>query len=584
MRRTAASVITILMIAAGVSALGSSATAAAVPAGATWSEIYLPSRDGTMLHGDLLLPTDGCPQGGCPVIVSIGPYYGSGSQTSLVVPFYDPMNEGPSNRFHDFIAHDFPGRGNIFQQGYAWLQVDSRGYGGSDGCNDYGGIGEQMDAASAVEWAGAQSWSNGKVGMWGKSYDGWTQVMALAQNPPHLEAVVIQSPLIEGYGIGYVNGVHHDPIWYATTSLYMLYDYIPPSVTEITPEEAVYPVKGTATDPCWVSQQAIIAAGWDHDLEYWRERDIRASARRNDDVAVLWSHGFNDINTKPDQIFGVYDNLNKMPKSNHRAWFGEWAHFRGNEANETGREGFLEESMDWFDHYLKGEPFRYEVNEKNVVEVQDQEGAWRTEAQYPPTDVRDVTLPLRPGSYTDNNSQAATAGYWTFSQPLEYDLRAVHEPTLTVKADLTAPYGNLVGILYDFDPETGSAKEVNRSAYRLEVDGGTVSFRMHPRDHIFREGHQLAFHITSGHPQFLPHPTQQNITIQEASVTVRFLTYERESNLVGTVAGDTSRVVTPPIAQVSAGTIQMPLPSDEIPYPDAATREQIQPTVSTPAG
>ena len=581
MRRTVLSLLCLLLVGAGVSAIAPAVNAASVPAGATWQEIYFPSRDGTMLHAELLRPADGCPEGGCPVVVSIGPYYGSGSQG---FPVYDPLNEGPSGRFHDFIAHDFPGRGNIFQQGYAWLAVDSRGYGGSDGCNDYGGIGEQMDAASAVEWAGTQDWSNGKVGMWGKSYDGWTQVMALAQNPPHLEATVIQSPLIEGYGIGYVNGVHHDSGWYATTSLYMLYDFLPPSVNEITPEEVIYPIKGTATDPCWVGQQAQIAAGWDHDLEYWRERDIRKSARRNDDVAVLWSHGFNDVNTKPDQIFGVYDNLNNMKKSNHRAWFGEWDHVRGNEANLVGREGFLEEALDWFDHYLKDKPFRYEVNERNVVEIQDNEGVWRTEAQYPPTDIRDVSLPLKPGSYVDNQSNAATAGYWTFSQPLEYDLRAVHEPTLTVKANFAAPWANLIGVLYDFDPETGQVTEVNRGAYRMETTGEEISFRLHPRDHIFREGHSLAFHITSGHPEFLPYPTQQTITVTEASINVRFLTYERINNLVGEPAAASSRRVSVTGAQVDGGFLEMPLPSDEVPYPDAETQEEIQPNVETPGG
>ena len=582
MRRVFASVFAAMMVGAVITTLAPAVHAADVPTDATWQEVYFPSRDGTMLHGDLLLPSDGCPEGGCPVVVSIGPYFGSGSGENF--PVYDPFNEGPIGRFYDFIAHDFPGRGNIFQQGYAWLQVDSRGYGGSDGCNDYGGIGEQMDAASAVEWAGSQSWSNGKVGMWGKSYDGWTQVMALAQNPPHLEAVVIQAPLIEGYGIGYVNGVHHDAGWYATTSLYMLYDFIPPSVNEMTPEEAVYPAKGTATDPCWVSQQALIAAGWDHDMEYWRERDLRPSARRNDDVAVLWSHGFNDVNTKPDQIFGVYEHLNDMPKSNHRAWFGEWAHYRGNESQHTGRDGFLEEALDWFDHYLKGLPFRYEVNAQNVVEIQDNEGMWRTEAQYPPVDVRDVTLPLKPGTYVDDNNQSAGGGYWTFSQPLEYDLRAVQEPTLTVTAEFDLPYANLVGVLYDYDPDSGRVQEVNRGAYRLEESGTAVSFRLHPRDHIFRAGHRLAFHMTSGHPEFLPYQTRQTVTVTEASISVRFLTYERISNLAGEPASSTSRSLAVTAAQLEAGTLEMPLPSDEIPYPDAETREAIQPTVTTPAG
>jgi uncharacterized protein len=451
--------------------IASRAAAAPAPEGATWESVYFPSLDGTILHGDLLLPSAGCPEGGCPVIVSVGPYFGHSTQgpDSPILPSL--AHTGPSTRFYDFIAHDFPDRGNIFQQGYAWLQVDSRGYGVSGGCNDYGGPGEQADVAAAVEWAGTRSWSNGKVGMWGKSYDGWTQVMGLAMSPPHLEAVVIQSPIIDGYGIAYVNGVHHAAGWYATTSLYMLYDYMPPALGQAGRPEVVYPVLGTATDPCWAEQQALIAAGWDrHGLpagEFWRQRDLRPRAGRNDDVAVLWSHGFNDINTKPDQIFGVYESLGAWPKSNHRAWFGDWAHDRGNEAHRVGRDGFLEESLDWFDHYLRGRPFRYSANERNVVEVQDNEGAWRTEASYPPADVQRVRLPVRDGSYVDYDNRSATSGYWTYSQALEHDLRIAGEPTITLTPDLTAPYGNLIAVLYDYDPSTGGAREISRGAYRL---------------------------------------------------------------------------------------------------------------------
>jgi hypothetical protein len=139
-------------------------------------------------------------------------------------------------------------------------------------------------------------------------------------------------------------------------------------------------------------------------------------------------------------------------------------------------------------------------------------------------------------------------------------------------------------VLYDYDPETGRVKEVNRGAYRLEQSGQEVSFRLHPRDHLFLPGHRLAFHITSGHPQFLPHPTQQTVTVTEASVSVRFLTYERISNLAGEPASSTSRSLAVTAAQVEAGTLEMPLPSDEDAYPDAATQERIQPTVTTPAG
>ncbi|HVM11484.1 MAG TPA: CocE/NonD family hydrolase [Actinomycetota bacterium] len=567
--------------------LASPASAAAPPTGAVWDSVYFPSRDGTMLHGDLLRPAGGCPEGGCPVIVSVGPYFGHGTQGSNAPLVPTPTYAGPSDRFYDFIAHNFPGRGNIFQQGYAWLQVDSRGYGVSGGCNDYGGPGEQSDVAAAVEWAGTRPWSNGKVGMWGKSYDAWTQVMGLAMNPPHLEAVVIQAPIIDGYGIAYVNGVHHDALWYATTSLYQLYDWMPPAVGQAGRPEIIYPVAGLAGD-CWPKQQALIAAGWDRDNlpanEYWRQRDLRPSAGRNDDVAVLWSHGFNDINTKPDQIFGVYGRLNDLPKSNHRAWFGGWAHWRGNESQHTGRTGFLEESLDWFDHYLRGRPFRYSVNEKNVVEVQDNEGRWRTEATYPPADVKRITLPIRDGSYVDNNSTSATAGYWTFSQPLEHDLRIAGEPTVTLNADIAAPWGNVIVVLYDH-AANGQAREISRGAYRFSGDG-PVTFTLHPRDHIVRKGRRLAIHVTSGHPQFLPHFTQQSIAISEASITVPFLHWERLVNLTGGQASSQARLLSG-VPFSTGAAVEMPLPGPMEPYPtddEDETRERIQPSVVTPAG
>ena len=128
-----------------------------------------------MLHADVMLPKERKDGQKHPMILSIGPYFGSGSQNA---PGYDPTGEGPSDRFDDLIE-----QGEIFQKGYGLIYVDSRGFGSSGGCNDLGGPGEQMDTKAAVEWAAKQPFSTGKVGMWGKSYDAWTQVMALSQKP-----------------------------------------------------------------------------------------------------------------------------------------------------------------------------------------------------------------------------------------------------------------------------------------------------------------------------------------------------------------------------------------------------------------
>ncbi|MBW3620540.1 MAG: CocE/NonD family hydrolase [Actinobacteria bacterium] len=553
----------------------SAGAVAPVPAGATYEEVYFPSRDGTMLQADVLKPAQGCPEDGCPVIVSIGPYYGFGTQDLV----WDPTNSGPSDRFSDLTGFVSPDDGRtIFEKGYAFVMVDSRGYGESGGCNDYGGIGEQMDAYAAVEHFGAAVWSNGKVGMWGKSYDAWTQVMALAENPPHLEAVVIQAPIIDGYGIAWVNGVHHDVGWYLTPFLYTLYDYTPTSLVEATPERVLHPTTGSATDPCWAEQHPYQAAGWDRTSEYWRQRDLRPSAGRNDDVAVLWSHGFNDVNTKPDQIFGVYEPLNHGNGDETRAWFGEWAHDRGNEVHKVGRDGFLAEAVDWFDHYLKGEDFFYGANEHNVVEVQDNEGSWRTEAVYPPSDVQRVPLAIPGGTYTDDGSGGAGSGYWAASEVLAHDLRIAGEPTLTVEASFPGPFANLVGVLYDLHPD-GTAIEIARTAVRLEGDG-PQEVRMHPRDHILRAGHQLAFHVTSGHHEFFPYSTQQDVEVTSLTVGVPFLTYERVSNLDGGPSSRSPYRTTVGVDTLAGAGLIEGLPGPMI-EPLPPQRRELQPDVTT---
>ncbi|TAL13267.1 MAG: CocE/NonD family hydrolase, partial [Frankiales bacterium] len=191
------------------------AQAAPVSEEATWTEQWIESGDGTPLHADVMLPASRKDDQKHPVILSIGPYFGSGSQGTV----WDPQEAGPSARFDDLIE-----QGQIFEKGYALVYVDSRGYGSSGGCNDLGGPGEQMDTKAAIEWAAKQPWSNGKVGMWGKSYDAWTQVMALAQQPKGLAATVIQSPLIDGYRLAFENGVHWAATWYITPGLYANYD------------------------------------------------------------------------------------------------------------------------------------------------------------------------------------------------------------------------------------------------------------------------------------------------------------------------------------------------------------------------
>ncbi|MDQ4005338.1 MAG: CocE/NonD family hydrolase [Actinomycetota bacterium] len=533
-----------------------SSIAAPVPEGATWEQVWFPSQDGTQLRADVLLPADRAETDRHPVILAIGPYFGRNALND------DPGATGPVDRFGDMVKG-----GKIFENGYAYVQVDSRGYGGSEGCNDFGGAGEQMDTEAAVTWAAEQPWSNGRVGMWGKSYDGWTQVMALAENPAPLEAVVIQSPLIETYRGMFMNGVHWDEGWYATPSLYSAYDLAPSTPGDPAPEEYLYPAKGTLTDPACIPEKTAFTATYDHDLPYWQERDIIAEAGRSD-IPTLWSHGFNDVNTKPTNFLPVWSELNDGPK---RAWFGQYAHDRGNEVEKVGRDGFLAEAMDWFDHFLKGEP----LVSHPAIEVQDTTGSWRTEQAWPPVDVTYGSLELRDGSYTDNNSFSAgssnqnnpTAGpgnaLWSITQPAPYDLRFGGEPILSATVDTQVPNANLAAVLYDVAPD-GTARRITRGAYLLEQEG-EVSFELMPQDAIIPQGHRVGVAIAGSDSSiFLPTNTQTSVTVSEASIALPFLRYQRVYNLDGGPARAQSSVeqrrLTPEQIEAVAVTVEFPPP------------------------
>ena len=83
------------------------------------------------------------------------------------------------------------------ERGYACLLVDFLGTGSSDGThrppfheND------ADDGVAAVEWAAAQPWCDGNVGMWGHSYGAFMSLSTAARRPPHLKAIVpVMSPL-----------------------------------------------------------------------------------------------------------------------------------------------------------------------------------------------------------------------------------------------------------------------------------------------------------------------------------------------------------------------------------------------------
>ena len=117
-------------------------------------------RDGTLLRADVYRPNTDAP---VPAIISRLPY----NKDVL-------LNQ-------TFAIHAI----RAAEAGFAVVYQDSRGRFQSEG-EFYPFVHEGRDGYDTVEWAAAQPWCNGAVGMTGASYFGATQWLAAAEQPPHL--------------------------------------------------------------------------------------------------------------------------------------------------------------------------------------------------------------------------------------------------------------------------------------------------------------------------------------------------------------------------------------------------------------
>jgi predicted acyl esterase len=513
---------TLLLAAAAAALAVAPAANAYIPKDASFTNAYFPSADGTQLHADVLRPKGIAATAKTPVILSIGPYFNHTGQTGASDGAYDPSATEPNERFKDMMEE-----GHVFQKGYSVVNVDLRGFGGSAGCNDFGGVGEQADVKAAVEWASSQAWSTGKVGMWGKSYDGWTEVMGLATKPKGLAAAVIMSPIIDGYRTLYMNGVHYATGWYATPAVYQADDATPGSPSD-DPAYTQGWVMGT--NPVCYGQN-ILEQNLEIDKDttgFWRSRDLVPRASSSS-VPVLWSHGFDDANTKPNNFLDVYSRLSG-PK---RAWFGQYTHQRpqdkyGKGLSVTGREGFIDEAMRWFDRYLKGDQSA-PVEKDPPVEVED--GGlqkYRAEAAWPPADGVTARMPLKDGTITDQQGNDGETGpgdgLWSISQTLTRDVHLAGVPKIRFTAVTSSPRMNTFAILYDVN-EKNQARLVTRGAYAVKAPQDSPWYELYPQDWTFKPGHRIALLMAnSDDGWFTPPPTQQTATVSQAELTFPVLT------------------------------------------------------------
>jgi len=165
--------------------------------------------DGLVLRADIFRPLG---QGQYPVLLTYGPYgkglpFQEGYKTAWELMARDNPDAlaGSSNKYQNWEVVD-PEK--WVPDGYVCIRIDSRGAGRSPGYLSHNNSRETKDMHLAIEWAAAQPWSNGKVGMNGISYYASNQWRVAATKPPHLAAICVW----EGWSDAYRESHRHGGI------------------------------------------------------------------------------------------------------------------------------------------------------------------------------------------------------------------------------------------------------------------------------------------------------------------------------------------------------------------------------------
>ena len=148
---------------------------------------------------------------------TLGPGYHSGYITlpdgnQMRYSLLLPEGTGPFPllvEYDGYISGSYPNiSGSWVREGYAVMGLNVPGTGCSTGEDQVFDATVGAAGAYAIEWAGEQAWSNGRVGMIGYSYSGYNQLWVAAHRPKGLLAITPSKNVGDPYrDVGYPGGI-----------------------------------------------------------------------------------------------------------------------------------------------------------------------------------------------------------------------------------------------------------------------------------------------------------------------------------------------------------------------------------------
>jgi putative CocE/NonD family hydrolase len=135
-------------------------------------DVTIEAEDGTRLAARVYLPSE---EGSFPTLYGASPYQ------------YDTDTCPASDLFLWYEVG--PLEWYVKEQGYAFVHLDVRGTGRSEGEWRVLDSNEQRDHHTAIQWIADQPWSNGKIGGYGQSYYAMSQWLYAIDAPPALACI-----------------------------------------------------------------------------------------------------------------------------------------------------------------------------------------------------------------------------------------------------------------------------------------------------------------------------------------------------------------------------------------------------------
>lgn len=439
----------------------------------------------------------------------------------------------------DVLAHLVP-------RGYSLSFAHVRGTGNSDGCIEVGGPLEVDAAVRVIEYLGRDApWSNGRVGMYGLSYIGYTQLGAATSEDhsrtKYLKAIVPLASVVGWLDNAAIDGV---PTLPGISFGWGLYNG---GVTHLPAEAGQDPAVAPSRHHC--STEALREA-LAHDTTgdvspYWSERDYRERVE-NVRAATLMVWGFADEGNLPLALSGFFDRI--PARTPRHLVLGQWEHTTPDAHEyrpEWQRHDWMAMVQAWYDRYLLNLPTK--VEEWPTVQVQDTTGQWRAESDWPRAGEKPAQLALGPagtlGTTTPSGSTTYTEasllgapGSATFTtEPLPGRLHIAGQPVLDLWVSLDRPDAHVAVTVRALDA-AGVPIDHPR------IYGARSARHLEPlADNYFRQRHGIAAPV--GTPVRIP------VRLAPAELVV-----PEGGRLVVTVTGSVSSLNLFPTAPSGTGT------------------------------